>query len=245
MACKILHRPPLLSLPLDDGSVLCINVRTSSRARRLRLVSNIRGVEAVVPAGYDEDKLQAFVRHKRDWIIKTASYYSRLREKTGHTGSGDVIYYLGRRYILRLVRDRLASAVISDALGTATFHVTDMRRHRREIEQWYRAQTARVIAERLPAVSARLGLLYNKFAIKRQKSRWASCSRKKNLNFNLLLCAAPVEVIDYVIVHELCHTAEMNHSRKFWRLVESADPNYRQHREWLEDHSPVIGVQGL
>ncbi|AIC17104.1 M48 family metallopeptidase [Nitrososphaera viennensis] len=234
----------MLSLPLDDGSILCISVRTSSRARRLRLVSGIRGVEAVVPAGYDEDKLQEFVQYKRDWIIKTANYYSRLREKTGHTES-DVVYYLGRRYRVRLVKDRLASAIVSDGLGTATFHVTDMRRYKREIEQWYREQTAKVIAERLPGLSARLGLTYNKFTVKRQKSRWASCSKKRNLNFNLLLSAAPAEVIDYVIVHELCHITEMNHSKRFWQLVESADPGYRQHKEWLEDHSPVIGVQGL
>ncbi|MEO9364460.1 MAG: SprT family zinc-dependent metalloprotease [Nitrososphaera sp.] len=235
----------MISLPLDDGSVLCISVRTSSRARRLRLVCGIRGVEAVVPAsGYDEGRLQEFVQAKRDWIIKTASYYSRLREKTGHAES-NVVYYLGKRYRVRLVKDRLASAVVSDALGTATFHVTDMRRYKREIEQWYREQTTRVIAERLPALSARLGLAYNKFTVKRQKSRWASCSRKKNLNFNLLISAAPAEVVDYVIVHELCHIAEMNHSKRFWQLVESADPDYRQHKEWLEDHSPVIGVQGL
>jgi predicted metal-dependent hydrolase len=198
----------------------------------------------VPAAGYDEGRLQEFVQSKRNWIIETASYYSRLREKTGHTES-DVLYYLGKRYRVRLVKDRLASAVVSDALGTATFHVTDMRRYKREIEQWYREQTARVIAERLPALSARLGLAYNKFTIKRQKSRWASCSRKKNLNFNLLLSAAPAEVVDYVIVHELCHIAEMNHSKRFWQLVESADSDYRQHKEWLEDHSPVIGVQGL
>lgn len=234
----------MLSLPLDDGGVLCINVRTSSRARRLHLVSGIRGVEAVVPAGYDEGRLQEFVQNKRDWIIKTANYYSRLREKTGHTES-DVIYYLGKKYRMRLVKDRLASAVVSDALGTATFHVTDMRRYKREIEQWYREQTASVIAERLPALSATLDLSYNKCTIKHQKSRWASCSRKKNLNFNLLLSAAPAEVIDYVIVHELCHTVEMNHSRRFWQMVESADPDYKHHKEWLEDHAPVIGVQGL
>ncbi len=237
---------PLLSLPLDDGGVLCINVRTSSRARHLRLVSSIRGVEAVVPEGYDEDRLQKFVQYKREWIIKSARYYSRLREIAGHVESdNNAIYYLGKRYTLRLVRDRLASVVVSDALGTATFHVTDMRKYKREIEQWYRGQTAGVIAERLPAISASLGLSYNKFAIKRQKSRWASCSRKKNLNFNLLLSAAPIEVIDYVIVHELCHIAEMNHSKKFWQLVESANPDYIQHKKWLEDHAPVIGVQGL
>lgn len=234
----------MVSLALDDGKVLEISIRTSSRARHPRLVSGIRGMEAVVPAGYDHSKLQEFLDEKRDWIIRTVEYYDRLRQRAGHT-EFDVIYYLGSKYRVRLVKDRYPSATVSEALGTATFHVTDMRRYKQEIERWYKDETARIIVERLPAISAKLGLAYNKVTVKRHRSRWASCSRKKNLNFSLLLAAAPVQVIDYVIVHELCHITEMNHSDRFWRLVESADPNYREHKKWLDDHSPVIGVQSL
>jgi predicted metal-dependent hydrolase len=233
-----------MSLALDDGKVLEISIRTSSRARRLRLVSGIRGVEAVVPANYDHSKLQEFLDEKRDWIIKTVKYYDGLRQRAGYTDF-DLIYYLGKKYKVKLVKDRLPSAIVSEALGTATFHMTDMRRYKQEIERWYKEQTTRIIAERLPALSARLGLAYNKATVKRQRSRWASCSRKKNLNFSLLLAAAPIQVIDYVIVHELCHILEMNHSERFWRLVESADPDYKEHKKWLDDHSPVVGVQSL
>ena len=234
----------MVSLALDDGKVLDISVRTSKRARCLRLVSGIRGVEAVVPASCEHARLQEFLDEKREWIVKTAKYYDGLRERAGHTESG-VIYYLGKKYKVRLVKDRHPSVVVSEALGTATFHITNMRRYKQEIEQWYKQETARIIAERLPAISARLGLAYSKFTIKRHRSRWASCSKKRNLNFSLLLAAAPAEVIDYVIVHELCHIPEMNHSDRFWRLVESADPAYREHKAWLEDRSPVIGVQSL
>jgi predicted metal-dependent hydrolase len=233
-----------VSLALDDGRVLEISVRTSSRARRLRLVSGIRGVEAVVPTDYDHVRLQEFLDQKRDWIIRTAKYYDMVRQRAGHV-EFDVIYYLGKRYRVKLVKDRFPSAIVSEALGTATFHITDMRRYKQEIERWYKEETTRIVAGRLPALSAKLGLAYNKVAVKRHRSRWASCSRKKNLNFSLLLAAAPVEVIDYVIVHELCHILEMNHSDNFWKLVESADPGYKEHKKWLDDHSPVIGVQSL
>jgi predicted metal-dependent hydrolase len=208
----------------------------------------MNGVEAVVPAGgYDEQKLQEFVARKRAWIIKTAGYYGRLRQITGYeeSSASNAIYYLGKRYRMHLVKDVHTSFVISDVLGTVTFHITDMRSYKREIEQWYKEQTAKLISERLPVIATRLGLHYNKFLIKNQKSRWASCSKKRNLNFNLLLSAAPLDVIDYVIVHELCHISEMNHSKKFWQLVQSADPLYKEHKEWLQNHSAVIGVQGL
>ncbi len=99
-----------------------------------------------------------------------------------------------------------------------------------------------IIAERLPVLANRLGFKYNKVSIKNQRSRWASCSKKGNLNFNLLLAAAPAEVIDYVIVHELMHLIEMGHSSRFWQLVENADPDYEKHREWLVSYAPVIKI---
>ena len=75
-----------------------------------------------------------------------------------------------------------------------------------------------------------------------QKSRWASCSKNRNLNFNLLLVAAPSNVIDYVMIHELMHLIEFDHSLQFWQLVKEADPDYKKHREWLTNYASVIRV---
>jgi predicted metal-dependent hydrolase len=231
----------LLQLQLDDS--LAIPVRTSRRAKQMRLVASIRGVEAIVPEGFSAERLQEFVQSKRGWIAKMAQYYSAVRERADHEDG--TIYYLGQKYRYRIVRDRFPSAIVSNSLKSITFHVTDIRSYKKEIEQWYKHQTARIISERLPQVSAKTGLSYNKVSIKKQKSRWGSCSKKRNLNFNLLLAAAPVEVIDYVIVHELAHTVELNHSKKFWELVQKADSAFREHRTWLEDHSPAIKIEGL
>lgn len=233
----------MLSVPLKDGKVVNISVRTSARARHLRLVSNIRGVEAVVPHGCDPDRLIKFVQSKSDWLARTTQHYEQIRERTGHEDG--TLYYLGGKYRYHLVKDRRPSAVVSDALKIVTFYVTDMRSYKQEIQRWYRERTAAVIAARLPELAAKMSLQYNRVSIKQQRSRWGSCSRKKNLNFNLLLSAAPAEVIDYVIVHELAHIAELNHSRRFWDIVASADPDYEKHKRWLDDHSPVIGVEGL
>lgn len=77
---------------------------------------------------------------------------------------------------------------------------------------------------------------YGRITIRNQKTRWGSCSSKGNLNFNCLLMLAPDEVVDYVVVHELCHLIEMNHSKAFWDQVEKVMPDYRIHRKWLKDH---------
>jgi len=231
-----------MSLQLADGQMLQIAIRTSPRARRLRLVSGIAGVEAVVPIDFSTQALSDFVASKRCWLLKTSRYYARLRERCGGHEPG-TIYFLGNRYRIRIVKDRRPAATVSDVLKIITFHVPDLRKFKRQQQEWYRQQTTRIIGERLPALASSLGLRYNKVSIKNQKSRWASCSRKGNLNFNLLLAAAPLEVIDYVIIHELMHLRELGHSSRFWELVRSADPEYEHHREWLSSYSPIIRIE--
>lgn len=96
---------------------------------------------------------------------------------------------------------------------------------------------ARDIFTRKTAYYARImGVSYGRIAIREQKTRWGSCSSKGNLNFNWRLILAPEEVLDYVVVHELAHRREMNHSKAFYAVVESVLPDYRQARRWLRDH---------
>lgn len=85
-----------------------------------------------------------------------------------------------------------------------------------------------------------MNVQYGKITIRNQKTRWGSCSGKGNLNFNCLLMLAPNEVIDYVVVHELCHLIEMNHSKAFWSQVENVMPNYKIHKQWLKEHGNEI-----
>lgn len=96
----------------------------------------------------------------------------------------------------------------------------------------------------LPARAAKyaplLGVGYGRISIRHQKTRWGSCSSKKNLNFNCLLMLTPEAVRDYVVVHELCHLLEMNHSEKFWSLVEGMMPNYDASRKWLRTQGKAL-----
>ncbi|MFA6318450.1 MAG: M48 family metallopeptidase [Elusimicrobiota bacterium] len=97
------------------------------------------------------------------------------------------------------------------------------------------------LAERLDFWCGKMGLRYERVRIKNQSTRWASCSRKGNLNFNWRLLWAPPEVLDYVVVHELCHLVEMNHSKRFWAQVAVWCPDYKRHRKWLRDHGRDLG----
>lgn len=101
-------------------------------------------------------------------------------------------------------------------------------------------QAAQYIPPRVAMYAERIGVSYGRITIRHQRTRWGSCSTKGNLNFNCLLMLTPPEVIDYVIVHELCHRKEMNHSARFWALVASILPDYARQKRWLREHGAVI-----
>ena len=92
------------------------------------------------------------------------------------------------------------------------------------------------IPKRVEFFARQLPVQYGRITIRNQRTRWGSCSQKGNLNFNCLLMLTPPEVIDYVVVHELCHRIEMNHSKRFWEQVERILPDYRRQREWLKEN---------
>ncbi len=97
-----------------------------------------------------------------------------------------------------------------------------------------------VIPERVAYYAPLVGVIYGRITIRKQRSRWGSCSSKGNLNFNCLLMLTPPEVIDSVVVHELCHRKEMNHSKKFYAEVLRVFPDYRKWNKWLKENGDII-----
>ena len=101
-------------------------------------------------------------------------------------------------------------------------------------------RAAKEIPPRVAHFAPLIGVTYGRITIRNQKSRWGSCSSKGNLNFNCLLMLTPRDIVDYVVVHELCHLKEMNHSKQFWAEVERILPDYRQREKWLKEHGPQL-----
>ena len=101
-------------------------------------------------------------------------------------------------------------------------------------------QALRVLPERAAYFAPLVGVTYGRITIRNQRTRWGSCSSEGNLNFNCLLMLTPAEVQDYVVVHELCHRKEMNHSAAFWAEVERVLPDYRAKRQWLKDNGAAL-----
>jgi predicted metal-dependent hydrolase len=194
----------ILPIVLPDGKTLPINIKKSNRAKKPRIIVDIVGIHAIIPSAYNIEDLIGLVEEKKNWIANASKYYEKLRSNYDEEHLREnTICFLGERYWIRIIKDRMSFVVVSESLSTITFHVTDRRKYKHDVFKWYKCETAKIISTRLPLIASKLNIQYNTFSIKRQKSRWGSCSRKRNLNFNALLSAAPTEVIDYVIIHEL------------------------------------------
>jgi len=228
-----------LPVHLSNGKTLSIQVKKSKRAKHLRLKANIFGIHVVVPMIYNEGGVMKFLNLKKDWILQTSEYYARLRNEYGEQNLKlTTIAFLGKKYNLKITRDMGTSIIVSDNLKCITFHVKDRRRYKDDVKRWYSSQTSKIVAERLNQIRRMNPELpsYNKVTIKHQRSSWGSCSKNGNLNFNLLLASLPLELIDYVIIHELAHLVVLDHSKEFWKIVQTIDPEFESHRKLLRDY---------
>ena len=222
---------------MADASISEIpyTVRRSSRARRVRVnVHAHSGVEVVLPARASERAAAAAVRELRPWIeqrlAEARAAMASVAERAG------TLPYLGTT--LRLVpqdgRSRAHRSgerllVPAGEAGPA-------------IERFYRRAARAEIAPRLDRASALAGHSYSGLDIRGQRTRWASCSSSGRMSFNWRLLLAPERVLEYVVWHEVCHLEVLDHSRRFWALLEHHWPDYREDRDWLAHNGATLVI---
>jgi predicted metal-dependent hydrolase len=210
-------------------------VRRSDRARRVRVtVDAVRGVEVVLPRRAPEREAAAAIRELRPWIERRVAELAGARAAVA--ARGETVPYLGRT--LALVSDspgRTRVARRSDVLlvpaGSARVPA---------LERWYRRAARAEIAPRLDQACALAGTSYSRLTIRGQRTRWASCSPTGAMSFNWRLLLAPEPVLDYVVWHEVCHLEVMDHSSRFWRLLASRNPDYREQLRWLKANGATL-----
>lgn len=211
---------------LVDGTDIPYRVRRSDRARRVRVrVDGVRGVEVVLPRRAAEREAAAAVRELRPWIERKVAELRRTRALV--TARGLTVPYLDET--LELVPEAGRSRVHRRG---ATLLVPDGD-HRPAVERWLRRQAREEVAPRLDRATRIAGTSYTGLTIRGQATRWASCSSTGAMSFNWRLLLAPSAVLDYVVWHEVCHLEVMDHSPRFWSLLASRSPDYRQHATWL------------
>lgn len=220
-------------LRAGDGAFV-YTIRRSVRARRVRVtVDATRGVEVVVPERASERHAARAVRELTPWIERRLAELARAQATVA--ARRDTVPYLGTTLRVSPQPDRSRVQRRGDELL-----VPAGPDQLPALERWYRRAANAEIAPRLDRACAMAGGSYARLAIRNQRTRWASCSRSGTMSFNWRLLLAPEAVLDYVIWHEVCHLHVMDHSARFWTLVEQYCPGYRQPRRWLREHAATL-----
>ncbi len=229
-----------------NGRIISYKVKRSTRAKRVRLEMRPEsGLTVVIPKVFGIRRVPNMLREKQNWILGNFANYNKVQSRFDRTGveANTAIRYLGRELIViteeskgktdcvRLEQDRLIVSIMS---ASKKLNVI--------LEQWYRIQAAILIEEKVQKWSVKLNVSHNGVTIRGQKTRWGSCSRKGSLSFNWKLLMVPEPVIDYVVIHELAHLREMNHSKRFWQLVAENCSRWRELRKWLKTHEVELAL---
>ena len=228
---------------LERVGTLPYRIRRSNRALHARIQVDADGVEVVLPNHFPLRNVEPFVQEKRPWIERTLR---RMRESEevfppARLCDGGEVPYLGERLWLAVREERSRTrahvARRGSELRVALGPETPLRR---ALEAWYRRRARVELAPRLDAAVARAGRTYDTLQIRGQRTRWASCSTSGAMSFNWRLLLAPAEILDYVVEHEVAHLDVQDHSPRFWRLLASRCPGWREHEAWLRRHGHAL-----
>jgi predicted metal-dependent hydrolase len=209
--------------------------RHEIKRARIAVDEDLR-VRVTLPLDFSQEEIVDLIERKEQWIQKQLAFFRDRRDariKLSH----DEILYLGEIYTFQHLPGLRSRVAIKDE-GKIIYSGRNLLADG-ALGTWYRQEAKRVIMERLEHFAKTYKFTYNKVFIRNQKTLWGSCSSKRNLSFNWRLIQTPLDIIDYIVVHELVHTKILQHTKAYWERVASLYPQYRQARVWLKNFYPI------
>ncbi|WP_026470439.1 M48 family metallopeptidase [Alkanindiges illinoisensis] len=218
-----------------------IQRRINNNARRLKLRIEHHQVYLTVPPNTSEKKIQAFLKDSETWLIST--WNSNYAETAANLAPvhGEILNFplLQKSYQVQLIK---VSATYLPGLATHNQRLfvqnnllcVDAHQAGRLIKTWVRQQASIFLPEQLDQLAIQHHFTYQGCQVRHAKTRWGSCSSQKSISLNAALLLLPVELANYVLLHELCHTRQLNHSARFWQEMLKVDSSYLQHRQQLK-----------
>ena len=221
---------------------LSYSVKRSANRKKLTItVERDRTIVVHAPLKATQETIQRVVDSKRQWIcekIHNGPKYQDLPHPPGkELVSGESALYLGRLYRVEIVKNGLTEIQLTQRFLIPASHAP---RRRGALRHWYLARAKETILPRVEQQASVLGVEYRRAKIVDSRYRWGSCTAHDNLTFNWRLIKAPMFVIDYIIVHELAHLIEDNHTARFWNVVRAHVPKAAKARAWLAENGQVL-----
>lgn len=214
-----------------ENTVLQFNVQYGNRAKISIHIDSSGFTTVKVPNGTSDEVIKSAVERYGKRILEQQNNIAEARE-TAKTRSKTKDYqdkgkflHLGKEYFLH------------ELIETGELNEEELKR---KLKKFYFTSCKKIVEERIKIYQTQLKVKFKTIEIEESRTKWGSCSSDKKLTFNYRLAMAPIEVIDYVIVHELCHLLHMNHDRSFWRRVGSIMPDYKMKEEYLARHGHAM-----
>jgi predicted metal-dependent hydrolase len=224
-----------LDIVVGNETVVAL-VRESARTRRLRMtVRPGRPLELTVPRRTSTRALRQFLEDNSDWLGKklAAAREAAARRPMLGLAQPGTVWLAGER--LTVVRGDGVKSVANRS--GATLRISGPSEDiAGAIDRWYRREARERLEASVARQSALFGIPYDRVSIRDQRTRWGSCSTRGTLSFSWRLVLSPPDVLEYVVVHELTHVRQPNHSRAFWGLLDQHRPHWREDAQWLARH---------
>ncbi|TYQ30011.1 M48 family metallopeptidase [Pseudanabaena sp. UWO310] len=226
-------------LPSGNNNLPTYTVRVSDRAKSVRLSLSVEaGLEVVIPADYDRQNIPELIQKKKDWIarnqLKLDQREAFFQSQSPHQLPDRInLRSLGEEWQIEYSPTFTKSGAIAiqekrnELKLVVNGNITDVEACKFFLKQWLMKKAENHLFRWLRKTSLRLELPYRTTAVRNQKTLWGSCSRDRNISLNYKLLFLEANVVEYVLIHELCHTVHMNHSDRFWKLVSKFEPNYK------------------
>lgn len=219
-------------------------IKKHKSAKNLKIKIDAKGTVVVVcPPYIPKFIVNQFVKKNQDWILnhtKNISYKPKFN-------TPEFVYIFGKKYYKKLDFSLTKKIGMYTRGENLVFNPTSQpkietdndrkqwdKKFQKKLEDFLKNTATHYIIARTHQIAQKMELKFNKLSLRKQKTRWGSCSSQKNLNFNWQLVYFDPKIIDYVIIHELSHLVHMNHSKNFWNLVAKYDPEYKKHVGWLK-----------
>jgi len=222
-------------------------VRSIRRTAALHIIGS--DLQVRVPEHVGDERVAAFLSKKRPWIRSKVAEIQRIPpHRSKELVSGESFPYLGRNYRLKVQEGHQVGVCLSKGYLKATIRPTEQGEQRevriqQYLQSWYRTSALERLKEKTTRYAQQIGVSPTGLSVRNFKSRWGSCDKKGLVVFNWNIIKAPHSIVDYVVIHELCHLIHPNHSKEFWQVVGRHDPNYSEHKQWLKTDSNDLITQ--
>jgi predicted metal-dependent hydrolase len=198
------------------------------------IVERDRSILVRAPRNVSAEEIQRMLEEKKLWLYEKTRHAQKYPPEPVRKEfvAGETILYLGRNYRLELTDDDS-----KEVRFDSCFYVSRIQKAKVGdlFQAWYMERAKEKLIPRIRHFADAMGVTYNQLLVSDLRYRWASCTPKNNLNFNWRIIKAPMNVVDYLIVHELAHLLESNHSPKFWNIIAVQVPRYEKPKEWLKN----------